>query len=176
VSPYAGRGRTLRHHGDTSGVIQDRTKTAMIRFRGNDRSDFEWRCLPANLPKIPDKTTVMEFWEPRLGKRAAFHIYRANKISALIPWMGLGYFAVFFTAGRLHVEYGGQLALVVGTITMGYVLSSFVSTWLWRRAASASLGFKITGKNRPPARRDLYLAWCQAHDVIPFSQGSDSET
>src|SRR5580658_7377651 len=98
-------------------------------------------------PKFPNKQTLLDTWEPRVGRRAALGVWWTKLIMAQAIFVaGIDAVAVFVTIRVFHSQSAGTVAWILGVCGMLYISTGFVGIWLFRHNATKSLGVKVTGK------------------------------
>lgn len=126
-----------------------------------------WRVV---ITPRASKRAAEELWEPRIGLRAARLYWWAK----WVVWSGLrvavATFILIAVPIWLHLGISSWWAWLVAPLAIAYAISGLIALLLARRAATKSLGIKVTAKNTPPGNREAYLAWCRRNGVAPFSR------
>jgi hypothetical protein len=122
--------------------------------------------------RIPNTAKIFEFWGPRLGSRATkFYAIYVWTVFAMAP-IGLVLFITIAIAAKSDSPVAWAVAYTLIVIAFATVAVMAVAPILARRAASRTLGVKITIFNAPPRNTIEYEKWCAAYGLEPF--GADS--
>jgi hypothetical protein len=89
----------------------------------------------------------------------------------MLPLGALLFIVLWVTANHRSVAATSMIVLV-SVVAFSNATFIWAAPILARRAASAALGVKITGKNYPPNDPSSYLRWCQENGIKPNCAGS----
>jgi hypothetical protein len=120
--------------------------------------------------KIPDRAIYVEFWQKRIGRRAASLMWWSKLTVRVSPFAaGIG-FVVVFGAAKLNLPFALGLAWAVGLGTISFAMSGGVATLAAYRHAGRVMGVRITSKNFPSVKEDAYQEWRRRNGLAPGNQ------
>jgi hypothetical protein len=123
----------------------------------------------------PNNARALDFWEPRIGPVAArrFLVYIWATFLAL-P-IGIVLFLSLALTAEVDNPIATAFAIIMGVVAFTDATLIWVAPIFARRAASRTLGVKVTFRNYPPRDSTEYRNWCVRNHLVPFNANSPSE-